>query len=74
VFGLRFIEAKNVPEGSIHLIDPRVLGLFYVGPSRFLADPYTGLKKNLTSLRLEQLALFHIRNVAGAYIVDVGGS
>lgn len=55
------------------MIDPQALGLFYVGPSRFL-DPYTGLKKNLTSLRLEQLCLFHVRNIAGAFIVDVGGS
>jgi hypothetical protein len=74
LFGLRFIEAKNVTEGSVYLIDPVVLGVMYVGVSRFLADPYSGLSKNLTSLRLEQLALFHVRNVQGCYVVTIGGS
>jgi capsid protein len=69
LFGLRFVEAKNVPQGSIYLIDTAVLGVFYVGPSTFLSDPYTGMKKNLTSLRLEQTALFHVRNIQGAYVV-----
>lgn len=67
--GLRFIEAKNISAGSIYLIDPQVLGVLYVGPSRFLSDPYTGMSTNVTSLRLEQDALFHVRNAAGAYVV-----
>ena len=73
LFGLSFTEAKNVPQGSIYLIDPNVIGVFYVGPSRFQADPYTQMKKNLVGLRLEQVALFHVRNISGAYIVG-GGS
>jgi hypothetical protein len=73
LFGLSFTEAKNVPQGWIYLIDPNVIGVFYVGPSRFQADPYTQMKKNLVGLRLEQVALFHVRNISGAYIVG-GGS
>jgi hypothetical protein len=72
LFGLRFVEAKNVSPGTVYLIDPNVLGVLYEGTSRFLADPYTKMSKNLTSLRLEQDALFHVRNGAGVYIV--GGS
>ena len=47
--------------------------MFYVGPNRLLADPYTQMSKNLTALRLEQTALFHVRNADGAYII-VGAS
>jgi hypothetical protein len=64
---------SNVTAGTMYVIDPTAIGVFYTSPSRFLADPYSNLKKNTTSLRLEQTALFHVRNVQGAFVVG-GGS
>ena len=43
-----------------------MLGPLYLGPLRFDADPYTGFRKNLTTLRIEVKALYHVRNVQGA--------
>jgi len=34
-----------------------------------MADPFTGFKKNLVNLRLETLALYHVRDVAGALLL-----
>jgi len=39
LWGLRFIEGRNVPPGSVYLIDPAPLGIFHQGTSTFLADP-----------------------------------
>jgi hypothetical protein len=49
-----------------YLIDPIMLGQLYLGNLRFEADPFTGLKKNLTTLRIECKALYHVRQAEGA--------
>lgn len=49
-----------------YLIDAQMLGLLYMGGLKFEADPYTGFKKNLTTLRIEGNALFHVRQAEGA--------
>ena len=43
-----------------------MLGVLYLSSLRFDADPYTGFRKNLTTLRIEVKGLFHVRNVRGA--------
>ena len=67
LWGLRVIErtsaAGNEPP---YLIDPQMLGMLYLGSARFDADPFTGFKKNLTTLRVEVKGLFHVRNADGA--------
>ena len=52
------------------LIDPDRLGRLYLGTVRVDADPFTGFKKNLTTLRVETTALYHVRNIQGAYRVS----
>lgn len=52
------------------LIDPAMLGVLYLGSVSFEADPYTGFRKNLTTLRIEVDGLFHVRNIAGALVLE----
>jgi len=49
-----------------YLIDTRVIGVLYGGSLQFGADPFSGFKKNLTTLRVEVNALFHVRRADGA--------
>jgi hypothetical protein len=67
LFGLRVIErtstAGNEPP---YVLDSNMLGRLYLGTMRIDADPFTGFKKNLTTLRCEVKALFHVRNAKGA--------
>ena len=49
-----------------YLIDPMLLGQLYLGNLRFEADPFTDFKKNLTTLRIECKALYHVRQPEGA--------
>jgi hypothetical protein len=67
LFGLRLIErtsaAGNEPP---YVIDSNMLGRLYLGSMRIDADPFTGFTKNLTTLRCEVKALFHVRNAKGA--------
>jgi hypothetical protein len=69
LFGLKVVESVSMIGKSPILIDPMMLGQLYLGVLRFDADPYTGFKKNLTTLRIETKALYHVRNVLGAYII-----
>jgi hypothetical protein len=44
-----------------------MLGQLYLGGRRFEADPFTGFRKNLTTLRIETKgALYHARQAEGA--------
>jgi len=67
LFGLQVVERAGAGDEDPFLIDPGMLGVLYMGDIRFDADPYTGFKKNLTTLRVEVNALFHVRNIQGAY-------
>lgn len=49
-----------------YLIDSQMLGVLYLGKLRADIDPFTGFKANLSTLRVETKALFHIRNIKGA--------
>ncbi len=66
LWGLRVVERIGAGTEAPYLIDPQMLGRFYMGTLRFEADPYSGFKKNLTTLRLEVKALYHVRNAKGA--------
>ena len=48
------------------MLDSNMLGRLYLGSMRLDADPFTGFTKNLTTLRCEVKALFHVRNAKGA--------
>jgi len=49
------------------LIDPAVLGVLYTGT--ILTDPYSAMERSLVRVRIEGEALFHVRDVAGAYVI-----
>lgn len=67
LWDLRIVERIGAGDENPYLIDPALLGVLYLGTMRLDADPYTGFKKNLTTLRVEVKGLFHVRNAAGAY-------
>jgi hypothetical protein len=66
LWGLRVVERIGAGTEAPYLIDPEMLGRFYLGTLRFEVDPYTGFRKNLSTLRLEIKSLFHVRNAKGA--------
>ena len=66
MWGLRVVERIGAGTEAPYLIDPAMLGRFYMGTLRLEADPFTGFAKNLTTLRLEVKALYHVRNAKGA--------
>jgi len=66
LWGLRVVERIGAGTEPPYLFDPNMLGVLYIGLMRFDADPYTNCKKNLTTLRIETNALFHVRNANGA--------
>lgn len=66
---LKVVESNDTGIAT-HLIDPTRLGVLYVGQIEYAADPYTGFKKNLTTLRIEVNTLFHVRDANGAYVVE----
>lgn len=67
VWSLRRVERIGAGTEDPYIIDPAMLGVLYLGGLRIDADPYTGFKKNTTTLRLEFNALMHVRNKNGAY-------
>jgi hypothetical protein len=67
IFGCRVIERIGGGSDPMYLIDPDLLGRLYLGDMRFDVDPYTGFASNTTSLRVEVNAIYHVRNVQGAY-------
>ncbi|MBA3737326.1 MAG: hypothetical protein H0W97_02035 [Actinobacteria bacterium] len=71
LFGLRVIERIGAGNEAPYLIDTSALGVIYAGTLRIEADPFAGagganFKKNLTDLRFELKALFHVRQAEGA--------
>jgi hypothetical protein len=70
LWGLRVIERIGAGTEAPYLIDPAMLGQLYLGNLRFEADPFTGFKKNLTTLRIETYALYHVRQPEGARRVN----
>jgi hypothetical protein len=69
LWGLRVVERIGAGTEAPYLLDPGMLGRFYLGTLRFEVDPYTGFKKNLSTLRLEIKSLFHVRDAKGAHRV-----
>ena len=67
LFGLRLVErtsaAGNEPP---YVLDSNKLGRLYLGTMRIDADPFSDFTKNLTTLRCEVKALFHVRDAKGA--------
>ncbi len=66
LWNIRVIERIGAGTEPPYLLDPQMLGVLYLGAMDFDADPYTGFKKNLTTLRVETTALMHVRNAKGA--------
>lgn len=64
LWNLRVVERPGTTPP--YIVDSRMLGRLYLGRMSFDADPYTGFKKNLTTLRVETNALFHVRDPRGA--------
>ncbi|MFT3854789.1 MAG: hypothetical protein QM733_18935 [Ilumatobacteraceae bacterium] len=66
LWGLKIVERIGAGNEPPYLLDTAMLGVLYIGGVAFDADPYTGFKKNLTNLRVEVDALYHVRNANGA--------
>jgi hypothetical protein len=66
LWGLRVVERIGAGTEAPYLIDPMMLGQLYLGNLRFEADPFTGFRKNLTTLRIETKSLYHVRQAEGA--------
>jgi hypothetical protein len=66
LWDLRVVERIGAGTEAPYLIDPEMLGPFYLGTLRFEVDPFTGFAKNLSTLRLEIKSLYHVRNAKGA--------
>jgi len=66
LWGLRVVERIGAGTEAPYLIDPEMLGRFYMGSLRLEVDPYSAFSKNLSTLRLEVKSLFHVRNAKGA--------
>ena len=47
-----------------------MLGTLFLGNTRIDADPFSGFKKNLTTLRAEVSGLYHVRNAQGAMFLE----
>jgi hypothetical protein len=73
LFGLQIVESPSMAVHDPLLIDPAMLGMLYVGETHFDANPFTEFAKNLTTLRVETTALYHVRNAQGAYSIGSGG-
>jgi hypothetical protein len=70
LWNMRVIERIGAGTEAPYLIDPQMLGQLYLGNMRFEADPFTGFRKNLTTLRIEVHALYHVRQAEGARRVN----
>ena len=67
LFGLRLVERTSATGAEpAYVIDSNMLGQLYLGTMRIDADPFSGFSENLTTLRCEVKALFHVRNAKGA--------
>ena len=67
LFGLRLVERTSATGAEApYVLDSNQLGRLYLGTMRIDADPFTGFKKNLTTLRCEVRALYHVRDAKGA--------
>lgn len=67
IWGNTIIEVPNITAPT--LIDPQLLGAVYGGAGTLLVDPYTGMDTNEVRVRVEIDALFHVRDIAGAYVI-----
>lgn len=67
LWGLTVVESPTVTDPLV--IDPVVLGVLYTGIGTILTDPFSSMQKNLVRVRLEGEALFHVRDIAGAYVI-----
>jgi len=67
LFGLTIVERTSATGAEPpYLIDPGMLGMLYLGTAKLEADPFSGFKSNLTTLRVEVKGIFHVRNANGA--------
>jgi hypothetical protein len=67
LFGLTIIERTSATNAEApYLIDASMLGMLYLGGAKLEADPFSGFRANLTTLRVEVKGLMHIRNAKGA--------
>jgi hypothetical protein len=67
LWGNTIIEVPDITAPM--LIDPQLLGAVYGGRGTLLVDPYTGMDTNEVRVRVEIEALFHVRDIAGAYVI-----
>jgi len=66
---LRVVEWTGDDDAPPMLIDVAALGQGYAGQMAFDANPYTGFSRNVTDLRIETSALWHVRNANGAIVI-----
>jgi hypothetical protein len=69
LYGLTIVELQS-EEHAPMLLDPNVIGLTFYSTATLLVDPFSESKKNQVSVRLEFDALFHVRDVSGAFVLS----
>jgi hypothetical protein len=67
LWNLSIVESPTVTDPLV--IDPVVLGVLYTGTGTILTDPYSSMERNVVRVRVEGEALFHVRDIAGAYVI-----
>jgi hypothetical protein len=66
LWGTTVVERIGGGADPKYLLDPEMLGVLYLGSMRFDADPFSGFASNVTQLRVEVSALYHVRQAEGA--------
>jgi hypothetical protein len=61
------VEVTGAAGADPLLIDSSRLGVLYQGLLKFAADPYSGFRENLVTLRLEINVLMHVRLATAAH-------
>lgn len=72
LWNLRVVETPGLTDWPAMVIDPALLGTLYLGGLRLDLDPYSEFSKNLTTVRAEANALFHVRQVTGVCLLEAG--
>jgi hypothetical protein len=70
LWGLKIAEVPGI--GDPLVIDTNGLGVLFTSDVEFLANPWTGFKKNTTDFRLEGTAALQIKSADAVQVVSIG--
>jgi len=71
LWNLRVVERTSPTQDEPPvLLDTRRIGVWYRGALQVAADPFTGFRQNLTTLRFEVTGVMHVRNPRAAHVIE----